>query len=67
MGAAYCFLLSAFERGKVTVVSPLNSTYALWGILIAAIVMRQAEAITRRVVLAAFLIVAGGAVVAATG
>lgn len=66
MGAAYCLLLSAFDRGKVTIVSPLNSTYALWGVLIAAIVMRKAEAITRRVVVAALLIVAGAAVVAAT-
>jgi len=65
MGAAYCFLLSAFARGDVTIVSPLNSTYALWGVLIAAIVMRQSEAITRRVVLAAVLIVAGAAIVAA--
>jgi len=66
MGAAYCLLLSAFARGKVTIVSPLNSTYALWGVLIAAVVMRQSEAITRRVVLAALLIVAGAAVIAAT-
>jgi len=67
MGTAYCLLLSAFDRGKVTIVSPLNATYALWGILIAAIVMRKAEAITPRVVLAALLIVGGAAAVAATG
>ncbi|MCC6222090.1 MAG: DMT family transporter [Thermoleophilia bacterium] len=66
MGAAYCLLLSAFARGKVTIVSPLNATYALWGVLIAAVVMRQGEAITRRLVLAALLTVAGAAVVAAT-
>lgn len=66
MGAAYCLLLSAFDRGKVTIVSPLNATCALWGVLVAAIVMRKAEAITPRVVVAALRIVAGAAVVAAT-
>lgn len=66
MGGAYCLLLTAFDRGKVTIVSPLNATYALWGVLIAAAVMRTAEAITQRVALAALLIVAGAAVVAAT-
>lgn len=65
-GAAYCFLFEAFERGRVTVVSPLNATYALWGVALSALVMREAEAVTRRVGLAAVLIVAGAAAVAAT-
>jgi drug/metabolite transporter (DMT)-like permease len=65
-GAAYCLLFQAFERGKVTVVSPLNATYALWGVILSALVMRKTEAVTPRVALAAALIVAGAAVVAAT-
>jgi drug/metabolite transporter (DMT)-like permease len=65
-GAGYCLLFEAFERGKVTVVSPLNATYALWGVVLSALVMRKAEAVTPRVALAAVLIVAGTAAVAAT-
>jgi drug/metabolite transporter (DMT)-like permease len=65
-GAGYCLLFQAFERGKVTVVSPLNGTYALWGVVLSALVMRKAEAVTPRVGLAAALIVAGTAAVAAT-
>lgn len=65
-GAAYCFLFEAFERGKVTVVSPLNATYALWAVVLSALVMRKAEAVTPRVGIAAVLIVAGAVVVAAT-
>lgn len=65
-GAGYCLLFEAFERGKVTVVSPLNGTFALWGVVVSALVMRKAEAVTPRVALAAALIVAGTATVAAT-
>jgi drug/metabolite transporter (DMT)-like permease len=65
-GAGYCLLFEAFERGKVTVVSPLNATYALWGVVLSALVLRKAEAVTPRVGIAAALIVAGTAAVAAT-
>ena len=65
-GVGYCLLFEAFERGKVTVVSPLNGTYALWGVVLSALVMRKAEAVTPRVALAAALIMAGTAAVAAT-
>jgi len=59
-------LFQAFERGKVTVVSPLNATYALWGVILSALVLRKTEAVTPRVGLAGALIVAGAAAVAAT-
>jgi drug/metabolite transporter (DMT)-like permease len=65
-GAGYCVLLEAFDRGKVTVVSPLNGTYAMWAVVFSALVMRKAEMINRRVVLAALFMVAGGAVVGIT-
>ena len=65
-GTGYCLLFEAFERGKVTVVSPLNATYALWGVVLSVIVLRRTEAVTPRVGLAAALIVAGTAAVAAT-
>ena len=66
IGFAYDGLTEAFSRAKVTVVAPLNATSAIWAILAAVVVMRQAENIGRRLVLAAVLIVAGAAVVSAT-
>lgn len=66
MGVAYVALLSAFERGRVTVVSPLNATYALWAVVLAALLLGRTEAINRRLVVAALLIVGGGALIGAT-
>jgi drug/metabolite transporter (DMT)-like permease len=66
MGVAYTALLSAFERGRVTVVSPLNSTYALWAVVLAAVFLGRTEAINNRLVLAALLVVGGGALISAT-
>jgi drug/metabolite transporter (DMT)-like permease len=66
MGVAYTALLSAFERGRVTVVSPLNSTYALWAVVLAVLFLGRTEAINRRLVLAALLIVGGGSLIGAT-
>ena len=62
----YVALLSALDRGPVTVVAPLNGTNALWTVLFAALVLGSSEAVGRRLVLAAVLVVAGGALVAAT-
>ena len=66
IGFAYDALTEAFARAKVTVVAPLNATSAIWGVLAAVVVMRRAENVGRRLVLAAVLIVAGAAVVSAT-
>jgi drug/metabolite transporter (DMT)-like permease len=65
-GLGYCAVLAAFEHGKVTVVSPLNATFALWGVVISALLLRRIEAVTVRLGLAALLIVSGSAIVAAT-
>ena len=65
-GLAYVTLLESFARGEVTVVSPIIGTYALWTVLLSIIFLRSSEAITRRLVLAAVLIVSGAALVAAT-
>ena len=65
-GCAYAMLLTAFERGKVTIVSPLSGTFVLWTVVLSAIFLRQVEAISRRLVIAAILVLAGAAVVAAT-
>ncbi len=65
-GLSYVTLLESFARGKVTVVSPIIGTYALWTVLLSVVFLRETEAVTRRLVVAAVLVVAGAAVVAAT-
>jgi transporter family protein len=66
IGFAYDGLTEAFSRAKVTIVAPLNATSALWGVLASLVLMRRAENIGRRLILAAALIVAGAIVVGAT-
>jgi drug/metabolite transporter (DMT)-like permease len=66
MGLVYVTLISALDRGPVTVVAPLNGTNALWTVVFAALVLGRSEAVGKRLVLAAMLIVAGGALVGAT-
>lgn len=65
-GLAYVTLLESFARGAVTVVAPIGGTYALWTVVLSVIFLRATEAVTKRLVGAALLIVAGAAVVAAT-
>ena len=60
------FLFEAFDRGRVTVASPLVATAALWSVLLAAILFRSTEAIGRRVVIVAVGIVAGGVLIGIT-
>lgn len=66
LATAYDALLEAFDRGRVTVVAPLNATQSLWAVLLSAVFLRRSEAIGRRLVVAALLIVAGGALIGAT-
>jgi drug/metabolite transporter (DMT)-like permease len=63
LGAAYDCLFEAFDRGRVSVVAPLNATQSLWAVVFAALAVGATEAIGRRLVLAAVLIVAGGTLV----
>jgi drug/metabolite transporter (DMT)-like permease len=63
LALAYAALLSGLDTGHVTVVAPLNATQSLWGVVFAALLLRRTEAIGRRVVLAAVLVVAGGALI----
>jgi drug/metabolite transporter (DMT)-like permease len=65
MGIVYIALIAALDRGKVTIVAPLNGTNALWTVVLAAIFLRRTEAIGPRLVLAAVLTVAGSALVTA--
>jgi drug/metabolite transporter (DMT)-like permease len=63
LALGYDTLLAAFDRGRVSVVSPLNATGSLWAVVLAALVIGRSEEIGRRTVVAAVLIVAGGAVI----
>jgi drug/metabolite transporter (DMT)-like permease len=64
LALAYCLLLAAFDRGRVSIVAPLNATQSLWAVVFSALFFgRQAELIGRRLVLAGVLIVAGAAVI----
>ena len=66
LGLAYAAVIVALDRGRVTVVAPLNATQSLWGVLLAAIVFGSLEMIGRRTVLAGLLVVAGAVLVSAT-
>lgn len=63
LGLAYGALVTGFDRGRVGVVAPLNATQSLWAVVIAAVVLRRAEVVGRHTVVAALLIVTGGAIV----
>jgi drug/metabolite transporter (DMT)-like permease len=54
----------AYFRSRVSVVSPLIATESLWGVALAALVLRH-ERVGRRIVLGAVLVVAGAALIAA--
>lgn len=62
-GGAYAFLLTAFDHGRVTVVSPLYATESLWAVVVSAVVLRRAERVGVRLLAAAVLVVAGGALI----
>jgi drug/metabolite transporter (DMT)-like permease len=62
-GISYACLYSAFDRGRVTVVAPLVATESLWAVLISIVVLRHSERIGPRLLLAAALVVGGGALI----
>jgi drug/metabolite transporter (DMT)-like permease len=62
-GLSYVALFEAFYRGRVSIVSPLVGTEALFGVLLATLVLGRSELIGRHVVIGAMLIVAGGALI----
>jgi drug/metabolite transporter (DMT)-like permease len=64
LGFAYSSLLEAFDRGRVSVVAPLNATQSLWAVVFSALLIgRRGEMIGTRLVVAGLLIVAGGAII----
>ena len=57
-------LFEAFDRGRVSIVAPLNATQSLWAVVFSALVLgRAADVIGRRLVVAGLLIVAGAAII----
>ena len=62
-GISYVCLYSAFDRGRVTVVAPLVATESLWAVLVSIVVLRRSERIGVRLLLAAGLVVGGGALI----
>jgi uncharacterized membrane protein len=65
LGLAYAALVAGLDSGRVSIVAPLNATQSLWAVVFSALLLRRTEAIGRRVVFAALLVVAGGALIGA--
>ena len=64
LALAYDSLLEAFDRGRVSIVAPLNATQSLWAVLFSALLIgRRGEVIGPRLVAAGLLVVAGGALI----
>ena len=59
-GLSYATLFEAFYRGRVSVVSPLVATEALFAVLLATLIVGSSELVGRHVALGASLVVAGG-------
>jgi drug/metabolite transporter (DMT)-like permease len=62
-GLSYAAIFEAFYRGRVSVVSPLVATEALFGVLLAALIIGRSELIGRHVIVAAGFIVSGGVLI----
>jgi drug/metabolite transporter (DMT)-like permease len=65
-GVSYVCLYEAYDRGRVSVVSPLVATESLWGVALSALVIGRKELVGRHLVFGAVLVVAGGALIGAT-
>jgi drug/metabolite transporter (DMT)-like permease len=63
LGVAYLCLIVALDRGRVTVVAPLNASQSLWGVIFAATLLGKREAVGPRLLVAAVLVVAGGVLI----
>jgi drug/metabolite transporter (DMT)-like permease len=62
-GLSYACLFAGLDRGRVTVVTPLYATESLWAVVISVVVLRRTERVGVRLVLAALLVVGGGALI----
>ncbi len=66
VGVSYVALFEAYYRGEVSVVAPIVGTESLWGVGLSAIFLHQTERVGPRLVLGAFLVVAGGILIGLT-
>lgn len=64
-GFSYAALFEAFYRSRVSVVSPLVATEALFGVVFAALMLGRSELVGRHVLAGALLIVTGGVLIGA--
>ncbi len=64
-GLSYVLLFEAFYRGRVSVVSPIVATEALWGVTLSWLVLRKTEHVGARLFAGAALVVAGGVLIGA--
>src|SRR5919198_6634416 len=62
-GLAYGAVFVAFDHGRVTVVAPLYATESLWAVVWSALLLKRAEGVGPRLVLAAVLMVVGGVLI----
>ena len=62
-GLAYGAVFVAFDHGRVTVVAPLYATESLWAVVWSALLLKRAEGVGPRLVLAAGLMVVGGVLI----
>lgn len=62
-GLSYVFLFEAFYRGRVSVVSPIVATEALWGVTLSWLVLRRSEHVGVRLFAGAALVVVGGVLI----
>ncbi|MFN0156212.1 MAG: DMT family transporter [Gaiella sp.] len=63
MGLSYVCLFEAFFRGRITVISPIVATEALFGVVFSALLLRHTERVGRKLVLGALLVVLGGVLI----
>jgi drug/metabolite transporter (DMT)-like permease len=62
-GASYVALFEAYYRGRVTIVAPLVAIESLVGVGLSAVLLRDSELVGKRLIVAAGLIVLGGALI----
>ena len=62
-GISYACLYTAFDHGRVTIVAPLVATESLFAVLISIVLLRRSERIGPRLLVAAALVVGGGALI----
>jgi drug/metabolite transporter (DMT)-like permease len=65
LAVAYDALVTALDRGSVTIVAPLNATQSLWAVVFSLVLLRRTDRVSRRLLIASSLVVAGGAVIGA--